>query len=159
MAYKAAFVVVGAMILLAAVADAQILQPPISTVNVGGILNCPSATGPAIPGAAVSLNCTILGVSVALGQGVTSANGTFNISVSNIVGALLPVVLGAVKVLPCNVGTTLPINQTVCPILNTANALLLSVPTLVNITLNALSQLVATAVAIPIIVGSVAVSV
>lgn len=160
--YNSGFVVVGAcVILLAAVADAQL-----NGLNVAGVLNCPSGTGlptgPGIPGATVGLNCTVVGSNVRLGQGQTDANGTFNISVGNIlesVGGLLPIIGGGGRIIPCTVGTVLPINQTVCPILNTANAVLIGVPTVVNATLTAARGLVATAIATPVVAGTVAVGV
>lgn len=129
------------VVMMFAVAHAQLLPPllPLPTVptllNVSGILNCPSGPGAGlgIPGVTVSLNCTILGATVKLGQGVTNATGGFNISVPNIL-SILPIIGG--PLLPCRVVAQLPLlNQTVCPILNTANGILAAVPTLVSIIL------------------------
>ncbi|KAG8372225.1 hypothetical protein BUALT_Bualt12G0044400 [Buddleja alternifolia] len=48
--------------------------------------NCP---GQGVAGALVSLNCTVLGATVNLGQATTNANGTFNITVPAVRGIVL----------------------------------------------------------------------
>ncbi|KAL8543967.1 hypothetical protein ACS0TY_004496 [Phlomoides rotata] len=78
-----------------------------------GTGTCP---GPPVSGALVSLNCSspLLGASVdVLGQNITDINGFFNITIPN--------VLNAVSLLPCNVVVRLPLDQTVCAVLSTAN--------------------------------------
>lgn len=122
------------------VADAQLAN----LLNVTGILNCPSGTGlpvgPGIPGVPVRLNCSILGATVTLGQALTDVNGRFNISVPNLLGTL-PLIGG--PLLPCRVVVQLPLNQTVCPILNTATGILSAVPTLVSTIISPIFGLVA----------------
>ncbi|KAL8557131.1 hypothetical protein ACS0TY_004547 [Phlomoides rotata] len=83
-----------------------------------GTGTCP---GPPVSGALVSLNCSspLLGASVdVLGQNITDINGFFNITIPN--------VLNAVSLLPCNVVVRLPLDQTVCAVLSTANGLLIA---------------------------------
>lgn len=125
------------VVMMFAVAHAQLLPPllPLPTVptllNVSGILNCPSGPGAGlgIPGVTVSLNCTISGGTLKLGQGVTNATGGFSISVLNIL-LILPNIIGG-PLVPCSVVAQLPLlNQTVCPILKTANGTIAAVPSL-----------------------------
>ncbi|KAL8491080.1 hypothetical protein ACS0TY_022924 [Phlomoides rotata] len=90
-------------------------------LNITGIVcctptgNCP---GPPLVGANVSLIC-----SGGLGNTTTTttnANGSFNLGlINNILGGLLP--------LPCNLTVSLPLNQTICPILSTVNGTLTGV--------------------------------
>ncbi|KAL3632630.1 hypothetical protein CASFOL_025614 [Castilleja foliolosa] len=94
-------------------------------LTVGGTLcctptgNCPGGQG--VAGSLVSLNCSILGSTVTVGQATTNANGTFNITVPGIAGLVL-----GLPIVPCTASVQLPLSSVVCPVLSTANGLLVS---------------------------------
>ncbi|GFQ04426.1 hypothetical protein PHJA_002586500 [Phtheirospermum japonicum] len=93
-------------------------------LTVGGNLcctptgNCP---GQGVAGSLVSLNCTILGATVTVGQATTNANGTFNITVPAIAGLIL-----GLPIVPCVASVQLPLSSVVCPVLSTTNGVLAS---------------------------------
>ncbi|KAI3459660.1 hypothetical protein Pfo_016323 [Paulownia fortunei] len=104
---------------------AQGLGITLRGLSVGGQLCCTSTgncPGQGVAGAAVSLNCTILGVSTTVGQTTTNANGSFNITVPALTGLIL-----GLPILPCVASVRLPLDSVVCPVLSTTNGVLASV--------------------------------
>ncbi|KAG8372230.1 hypothetical protein BUALT_Bualt12G0044900 [Buddleja alternifolia] len=128
MAYNCASALFLIALLFAAsnpLANGQLLPNPLPRgITLNGTLcctatgNCP---GQGVAGALVSLNCTVLGATVNLGQATTNANGTFNITVPAVRG----IVLGH-SVIPCVTAVRLPLNNVACPVLSTANGVLAS---------------------------------
>ncbi|KAL1534449.1 hypothetical protein AAHA92_30624 [Salvia divinorum] len=95
--------------------------------------NCPPGSI-GIPDVTVNLNCTniLTGVQTIF-QGVTNTVGVFNITLPN-----LPVLPPLGSLLSCAVVINLPLDTTVCPILNNVTGILTGLPTLVNTILNGL---------------------
>ena len=128
------------VLLLFAVATPPAHGHPLNTITVGGRVCCtpsgnclPGATG--IPGVPVVLNCSasIGGGTITVGRGVTGVNGVLNITVPNLINDTLftiPAILGGT--LPCSLIITLPLNQTICPVLNTATGVLTAIPVIVG---------------------------
>ncbi|KAL1534448.1 hypothetical protein AAHA92_30623 [Salvia divinorum] len=108
------------------------LMPDIPLDIVSGRICCTSTGNCAlgsvgIPGGRVSLNyATLLGTLVSAAQGAISPTGDFNF---NLRRNITPGLFGSVNgILPYKVVVNLPLNSTVCPILNTVNGTLIGVP-------------------------------
>ncbi|KAH6831377.1 hypothetical protein C2S53_014550 [Perilla frutescens var. hirtella] len=143
MAYnKAPAFTVMALILLAAANPPLAHAQSFNQINAVGQVCC-TATGscpggPPIPGVVVSLNCSrLVGATVTLGQATTNATGFFNISVPNTLG-----ILASGNILPCVIAIKLPLNQTICPLLNTATGTVAGLLTFVNSLLSSLVGLI-----------------
>lgn len=151
---QAPALIVAVALLIAAVTPIAYGQG-LGALRINGIICCtstgncpPGSVG--VPGVRVGLNCTtLLGSVVTLAQNVTTATGVFSLNVNSLLGRLGSIIGG---ILPCGVFVNLPLNNTICPIFNTANGVLAGVPTLLNTVLDPVLGLVGT-LSVPLFVN------
>ncbi|KAH6828647.1 hypothetical protein C2S53_006645 [Perilla frutescens var. hirtella] len=131
------------LLFTAASPSAQVAAAGLNGLTVSGRLccatngNCP---GQGVAGAAVLLNCTLLGQIATVGIAITDANGAYNITIPALPGLIL-----GLPIVPCVVGVRLPLGAVVCPVLSTTTGVLAGTLHVVGTVVNAVLGLVQSA--------------